>query len=303
MVAQRPQSRAELFQAPRAVEAQWIDSSDSRLRVDCADNCQWWTEFNDPTLSSLIALAYQQNLDLKAAGERIMQARAERNIAVGNLFPQTQSAVATYIHAQLPDVTGLPIPNPLSFWATGFNMSWELDFWGRYRRSVEAANAQYCYSVEDYHDALVMLLSEVATSYVQLRTFQERLLYAQQNVEIQKGSTKIAEDRFDKGVATELDVRQARSNLNQTESLIPPLMTGVRQSSSALSILLSMPPDDLAARLSAATIPTPPPTVAVGIPAELLRRRPDIRRAECQVAAECCAYRGGRGGALPAIFD
>src|SRR5260221_14237803 len=99
-------------------------------------------------------------------------------------------------------------------------MSWELDFWGRYRRSVEAANADYGAAVEDYHDTLVMMLAEVATSYVQMRTYEERLQFAQRNMEIQAGSTRIAEDRFKNGAATELDVRQARSNMRQTESQI-----------------------------------------------------------------------------------
>ena len=129
---------------------------------------------------------------------------------------------------------------------------------GRLERWRRGERAIYAF----WHDALVMMLSEVATNYVQLRTYEERLQYAQQNVAIQSGSTQIAEDRFHGGVATELDLRQARSNLKQTESLIPPLVTGRRQANNALCILLGMPPDDLAARLAAAPIPKPPPTVA-----------------------------------------
>lgn len=270
-----------------SVSPQWIDASDQRLKMEPANDGDWWSVFNDPALNGLIETAYQQNLDLKTAGQRILEARAQRNIAAGNLFPQGQTAVGAYAHAQLPDSTLIPLPGTISVWASGFNLSWELDFWGRYRRSVEAANADYGAAVEDYHDALVMMLSEVATNYVQMRTFEERLKFAEANVEIQKASTQIAEDRFAKGVATELDVRQARSNLNQTESMIPPLVTGQRQASNALCILLGMPPEDLAAQLAAATIPNPPAEVAVGIPADLLRRRPDIRRAEREMAAQC----------------
>lgn len=269
------------------VSPQWIDAANKELLTEPANICDWWSAFNDPILNGLIETAYQQNLTLQAAGTRILEARAQRNIAAGNLFPQGQTAVGTYLHAQLPNNLQVPLPSNVNLWATGFNLSWEIDFWGRFRRTVEAANASYGAAVEDYHDALVMLLSEVATNYVQLRTYEERLRYAQENLAIQTGSTQIADDRFHGGVATELDLRQARSNLKQTESLIPPLVTGRRQASNALCILLGMPPDDLAARLAAAPIPKPPPTVAVGIPAELLRRRPDIRRAERQVAAEC----------------
>jgi NodT family efflux transporter outer membrane factor (OMF) lipoprotein len=269
------------------ISPQWIDAANKELLTEPANVCDWWSAFNDPILNGLIETAYQQNLTLQGAGTRILEARAQRNIAAGNLFPQGQTALGTYLHAQLPNNLQVPLPSNVNLWATGFNLSWEIDFWGRFRRSVEAANASYGAAIEDYHDALVMMLSEVATSYVQLRTYEERLQYAQQNVAIQTGSTQIAEERFHGGVATELDMRQARSNLKQTESLIPPLVTGRRQASNALCILMGMPPDDLAARLAAAPIPKPPSTVAVGIPAELLRRRPDIRRAERQVAAEC----------------
>jgi NodT family efflux transporter outer membrane factor (OMF) lipoprotein len=257
------------------------------LRSDPIEIHDWWTVFNDPILNNLIDTAYQQNLDLKTAGQRILAARAQRNIAAGNLFPQRQSAVGAYVHAQMPDNGALQLPSTLDFWATGFNLSWELDFWGRYRRSIEVADANYGATVEDYHDALVMMLSEIATNYIQLRTYEARLQFAQQNVVLQTGSTQIAEDRFSRGVATELDVRQARSNLKQTESSIPPFVVGRRQAGDALCILLGMPPDDLAKRLAAAPIPRAPAEVAVGIPADLLRRRPDIRQAEQEVAAQC----------------
>ncbi len=272
---------------PAATAAQWIDAADNRVKCVPATDCDWWSVFNDPTLNDLIETAYQQNLDLKTAGTRILQARAQRAVAAGNLFPQSQDVMAAYAHAQVPGDILLPLPGSLDIWATGLNGSWELDFWGRYRRTVEAADAQVGVAVEDYHDALVMLLSEVATSYVQLRTYQERLEFAQQNVEIQKKSTQLAVDRFNAGTATELDVRQARSNLRQTESTISPLVIGARQASDQLCALLGLAPLDLAGQLQPAPIPKAPPEAAVGIPADLLRRRPDIRRAEREVADQC----------------
>ena len=180
----------------------------------------------------------------------------------------------------------LPVPSAFNLWISGFNASWELDFWGRYRRSIEAANADWSASVEQYGDTLVLVLSEVATSYVELRTFEQRIEYARQNVEIQRGSTKLAQDRFQKGLATELDVRQARSSSAQTESIIPPLEAGRRQAANRLCILLGMPVGDLAKELGAGPIPAAPVDIAVGIPADLLRRRPDVRRAEREVAAQ-----------------
>jgi NodT family efflux transporter outer membrane factor (OMF) lipoprotein len=131
-----------------------------------------------------------------------------------------------------------------------------------------------------------MLLSEVATTYVQIRTFQQRLAYARQNVVIQAGSLGIADDRFKKGTSSELDVTQAAANLAQTEALIPQLRAGLRQANNALSVLLGLPPSDLVSQFDAAPIPRAPLTVAIGIPADLLRRRPDVRQAERQVAAQ-----------------
>jgi NodT family efflux transporter outer membrane factor (OMF) lipoprotein len=264
----------------------WVDARDPRVKCDPANDCAWWTVFNDPTLNGLIESAYRQNLDLRVAGTRILEARAQRNISVGNMFPQSQTATGAYAHAQISRNLNLPFPGQVNVWATGFNASWEADFWGRYRRTIESSDADLAATTEGYGDTLVLLLSEVATSYVQLRTFEERLELAQKNVAAQRGSAGLAEQRFNKGVATELDMRQARSNLAQTEALIPPLEVGRRQAANRLCILMGMPVTDLAAQLRPAPIPRAPLEVAVGIPADLLRRRPDIRQAERQVASQ-----------------
>ncbi|MFN0053597.1 MAG: efflux transporter outer membrane subunit [Planctomycetales bacterium] len=269
------------------VAENWIDQGDPRVKNEPAQDRAWWTVFNDPTLNWLVATACQQNLDLQTAGARILEARARRNIAAGNLFPQSQTAVAGYAHAQLGKNLGLPLPNTLDIGAVGFNASWEFDFWGRYRRSIEAADANLGASNESYGETLVMVLAEVVTNYVQLRTFEQRLAFARENVEIQQKTLELAEARFAQGAGTELDERQARANLKQTESLIPPLEAGRRLASNRLCVLLGMPASDLAARLAPASIPQAPPEVAVGLPADLLCRRPDIRRAERQVAAQC----------------
>jgi NodT family efflux transporter outer membrane factor (OMF) lipoprotein len=264
----------------------WIDAADHRVHVDPAQDCAWWTVFNDSTLNGLVETAYRQNFDLRAAGARILQSRAQRNIAIGNLFPQTQTAQANYVHAQISKNLGLPIASPFNVWADGFNLSWEIDFWGQYRRSVEAAEADLNASNESYGDTLVMLLSEVATSYVQLRTYEQRLKFARENVEIQRRSLGLAENRWRTGRSTELDVRQARSSLAQTEASIPPLVAGRRQANNQLCTLLGMPVSDMAAGMVSGPIPSAAPEVAIGIPGDLVRRRPDVRRAEQQVAAQ-----------------
>ena len=269
-----------------AVAPEWIDAADGRIKNEPIQDCGWWQTFNDPTLNGLVEAAYRQNLDLRTAGTRILEARAQRNIAAGNLFPQSQTAMAATVQARVTQNLGLPIPNPVNLWANGFNASWELDFWGRYRRTVEAADADLAEATERYGETLVLLLSEVASNYVEMRTFEQRLGYAVQNVETQKGSLRIAESRFNNGTASELDVRQAGASLAQTESLIPPLVVGRRSAANQLCILLGMSPHDLANELPPNAIPCAPAKIAVGLPADLLRRRPDVRRAEREVASQ-----------------
>jgi NodT family efflux transporter outer membrane factor (OMF) lipoprotein len=279
-------------QPPASIAADWIDAADPRITYNAAWNREWWRVFGDPTLDSLIDVAYRENLDLKTTATRVLQAQAQRNIDVGYLLPQTQNAVADYARANISrnlNVFNNPratLPSNLSVWATGFNASWELDFWGRVRRMIEAANADRDAAIESYQDALVSLTADVATTYVQLRTLQERLTFARRNVEIERGSLGLAEARLGAGRTTALDVKQARSSLAQTEASIPPLEISLRQANNRLCVLLGLPPQDLASSLGRRPIPAAPPEAAVGIPAELLERRPDVRRALEQVASQ-----------------
>ncbi len=271
---------------PAPTSPTWIDAADPRVRSDASAVGAWWKVFGDPILDSLIQTAYERNLDFKTAGTRVLDSLAQRNIAAGNLMPQSQTAVAAFAHGQLSQNFGLPFPNVFNLWASGFNASWELDFAGRLRRTIEAANGELNASVEDAHNVLVILLAETASNYVRLRTFQQRLAYARQNVEIQKKTLKLAEDRFKGGVSQIDDFTQTRANLAQTEALIQPLEIGLRQANNQLCVLLGMPPHQLEASLNAAPIPTPPAEATVGVPADLLRRRPDVRQAERKVAAQ-----------------
>jgi NodT family efflux transporter outer membrane factor (OMF) lipoprotein len=277
---------------PVAVSSAWIDAADAHILPKFPEGNAWWAVFHDPVLSALIETAYRENLDLKTAGTRILQAQAQRNIAAGNLFPQAQNALGDYAHLQISknfkmfsSSQGF-LPNALDVWATGFNATWELDFWGRLRRSIETSQAELGASVEGYHDALVTLVADVATNYVLIRTFQQRIAYARHNVEIQRDSLRLAEARLSKGKATSLDVKQARSSLSQVEASIPPLVIGLRQANDRLCVLLGLAPQDLTLGFNPAPIPATPPDVAVGIPAELLLRRPDVRRARHEVAAQ-----------------
>jgi NodT family efflux transporter outer membrane factor (OMF) lipoprotein len=270
------------------VASEWIDYADPRVKSEEQQLCHWWSVFNDPTLDSLIQTAYDQNLTLRAAGARIIEARALRGIAVGNLFPQEQFAFGEYSRIKLStNVANPPLSAWFSEWTFGLSGTWELDFWGRYRRAIEAADAELDASVEDYDDVLVVLLSDVAATYVEYRTFQQRLTYARANVAIQRLSFQLATDKFEAGATTERDTFQAKQILEETEALIPALEIGRRQAANRLCVLLGMPPRDLDAILGAGSgIPVAPTEVVVGVPADLVRRRPDVRRAERLVAAQ-----------------
>jgi NodT family efflux transporter outer membrane factor (OMF) lipoprotein len=276
--------------APAPVAQHWIDAADVRVRRPGDDLSKWWVVFNDPRLESLICYAYRQNLSLRVAGYRVLEARAQMLIDTGNLFPQTQTMTGSYTR----NATSRENANPLApglqrwygQWNYGFNLSWELDFWGRLRRAIESDGANLDASVENYDDVLVTLLGDVATNYVTYRTTEQRIKYANENVALQRKTLQIVEGQLQAGIVGELDVDQARSTLEQTEAGIPELEIARRQAANQLCILLGIPPQDLQERLGSGSIPTAPAEVGVGIPADLLRRRPDVRRAERQAAAQ-----------------
>jgi NodT family efflux transporter outer membrane factor (OMF) lipoprotein len=270
-------------------EEEWIDSDVPQIKTEEADLTDWWKVFNDPVLDSLIETAYGQNLPLQIAGLRIMEARAQLGVAVGNQYPQFQQLSGSATAVEISDNA----PNALAAdkfyydYQLGFDAAWELDFWGRFRRGVESARASYLASIAGYDNALVTLTAEVARAYILIRTFEERIVIAQANVQIQERSLEITEARFDGGLVTELDVQQARALLNDTKASISRLEIGLRQARHGLAILLGITPGELKNVLvESATIPEAPPEVIVGIPADLLRRRPDIRTAELQTAAQ-----------------
>ena len=249
---------------PAPVAKDWIDAGDKRVRTESDDLSKWWTVFNDPVLDSLICSAYRQNLSLRVAGMRVLQARAQLAIDVGNLLPQTQTATGdfkwnglskntanNFLQFGIPpgSLPGVTFPNFRRWygqWDQGFNLSWELDFWGRFRRAVEADSASLDASVENYDDVLVTLLGQVATNYTQMRITEQRIKYTQDNVELQRETLAIAEARFKNGTVTKLDVAQARSTMEQTQATIPELAISLRQFNNQLCILLGIPPGRVA---------------------------------------------------------
>ncbi len=278
------------FETPKAdVSDSWIDSTSSNINTKENNLENWWKVFNDPILDSLISSAYKQNLSLQVAGLRVLEARAQLGIAVGNLYPQKQQARGGATYNTLSENAANTVQGDLDYWNydSGFDIAWELDFWGKFKRGIESADASLLASMADYDDFLVSLLAEVANAYVAIRTFEKRIQLAEENVELQQHSLRITEVRFENGATTELDVQQAKTLLRNTQASIPQLRAGNRQARHALSTLLGKPPEELNVILDGAIeIPAAPLEVAAGIPAELLRRRPDIRRAEFETAAQ-----------------
>jgi NodT family efflux transporter outer membrane factor (OMF) lipoprotein len=275
----------EYCKPPAPVADEWIQARDADVQQRHVRD--WWTVFQDPTLNLLIDTAFEQNLTLRVLGTRVLQARAQQAIATGNLFTQVQDLNGTYANGTIN-------AHPAYFNFTGFNLSWEADLWGRIRRNIETANANLDASVENYDDALVTMLADVATNYALYRITQQRIKIARANVRIQEEIRSLVEQQRNAGInkVTMLDVRQAGTILQQTRATIPALEIALGQANDTLCTLLGTPPRDLEPELGPGPelgenpLPNTPSWVAAGIPADLLRRRPDVRSAERLVAAQ-----------------
>jgi NodT family efflux transporter outer membrane factor (OMF) lipoprotein len=297
------------FVRPTAeIRNNWLEEDSARIRTAPADYRRWWTVFKDPVLDRLVQTATAQNIPLRVAGARVFEARARLGIAIGEQYPQVQQALgaASYNRESERASTAPQRSAGADFdykiAQVGATASWELDFWGKFRRAVESEDANFLGSIAAYDNALVSLTADVARTYVLIRTLEERLRIAQDNVVVQKESLQIAEARFRGGATSERDVQQALTQLYSTEASIPQLEASLRQTKNALCILLGLPPrnlDDMLGDRSA--IPQTPMEVAVGIPADLLRRRPDIRSAELQAAAQCAQIGVSKADLYPAF--
>lgn len=262
----------------------WIDAKDKRVHTNCDDLAGWWTVFDDSLLNDLVSRAYRQNLTLREAGYRVLAARAQLGITRGEIFPQSQTANGSYRRIGAGQ-------NFFDQWNFNFNLAWELDFWGRFRRAIIAAEDSLEASVFDYDDAVVTLLSDTASNYVTIRTTEERIRLLDVVIRVQEDVLRLLEARIEIGqrTLTELDRAQALSNLEQSRAQRHQFEIDLRTAENQLCILLGIPAVDLTNILASGpktSIPLAPDHVVVGIPADLLRRRPDVRRAERFAAAQ-----------------
>jgi multidrug efflux system outer membrane protein len=253
-------------------------------QIDPQALATWWTVLNDEDLSSLIERAVKGNLDIKEAHARIRESRARRGLARADRFP-TLEATGSATWSRTSEETGTGETD--GFYAAGFDAGWELDLFGGTRRSVEAAEADLDAVQEDLHDVLVSLTAEVALNYVEVRTYQKRLAATKGNLEIQQETYSLTQSRYQAGLDDELAVQQARSNLESTRSQIPTLRTSLEGAMNRIAVLLGEQPGALHEELQQeGPVPAAPLKIAVGVPADTIRNRPDIRKAERDLAAQ-----------------
>ncbi len=268
------------FVKPEAEPAgEWTQALGQGLEPVPAADPEWWKLFEDPVLNRFVETGRQRNNNLQIAGLRVLEARAQLGIAIGVQYPQSQFAAGQATYVSPPD-------NALineSGWQYGLaaNASWEIDFWGRFRRGIEAADAAYLASIAAYEQAELLLISAIVEAYNGVRTVEEQLEISRQNLVLQKRSYDITEVLYKAGSDSELDMQQARTLYLATESSIPALEAVLVQARNALSTLLGLPPGTVTRELAESNgILKVPKQVSIGAPADLLRNRPDVREAE-----------------------
>jgi len=265
---------------------QWHSEMTGGLQPEAASPqtlANWWQTLNDEKLTELMQRAADDNLDLKAARARIREARALRGISSSRFYPTLDAnGSATKYHFSESGQN----PGEGELYSVGFDAGWELDIFGGTRREIEAAQANLDASEEGWRDVLVSLLAEVGRNYLEVRTFQARLAVAAASIKQQEDSSELDRSRFKAGIIDELAVQQALYNLEVTRAQVPSLEVGLAEAQNRLAVLLGLPPGELAGELKEpAPVPVPPVSVAVGVPAEALRQRPDVRQAERNLAA------------------
>jgi NodT family efflux transporter outer membrane factor (OMF) lipoprotein len=249
----------------------------------------WWTLFDDPALNRLIKEAREANPSLRIAGLRILESRAQLGIARSNLYPQSQQlgGAIDYVNTRR---RGGNLPNKddsFTSYQGGFNLAWELDFWGRFKRGIESADAAFFASIANQRNLQVLLSAQVADLYYAYRTTELRIRIARENAAIQKRSYEITEKIYQSGQQAELDLQQAKTQYLSTLSTIPELQITLAKTRNALATLLGRPPGELAELgVPAGRLPVVEPLAIRGIPARLMMRRPDITAAAWQVAAQ-----------------
>ena len=264
-----------------AVEKNWLEVDDAYTADKPPVEPEWWKQaFQDPMIDQLVQTALKQNLTLRSAGLRVLQSQQQLAIAIGNQFPQQQQITGDISRSRSDRTV-------FNNYSLGFNLAWEIDFWGRFSRQIESATAQLDASVAEYDGALVSLVSLVAQNYILIRTFQERLVQTRVNIKFQAESLRVSQAKFKAGEVSELDKDQAESLVYNTRATATSLEISLQQTKNSLAVLLGGTPQEFNHLLTdKGKIPTTQADIALGMPQDLIRRRPDIRVAERQLAAQ-----------------
>lgn len=272
-----------------AAPVDWSEALGDGLASENTDLSVWWRAFGDSTLDMLVDRALVQSLELREAASRVREARALRGVTAADRLPTLDARGAATYSRDSRNTFGGSFDTGgrnIELYDAGFDASWELDLFGRVRRSVEAADAQLESAYESERDARVTLLSEIARNYMEFRSSQARLRLAHENVRIQEDTLDISRERFRAGISTELQVAQAEAQLQSIRSRIPLLTMDLKSAAFRLDVLLGLQPGSLMAELAPERpVPAAQGAIGIGLPADLLRRRPDIRRAERELAA------------------
>ncbi len=269
--------------------AEWSIPDREEYQFVPQDQVEWWQIFDDPVLDNLVSLAHQHNNNVRIAGLRVLESRAILGIATGSRYPQSQAMFgdATAIQASKSNANTGAGDLQFTQFNLGVGASWEIDFWGRFRRGIEAADAGLLASIASYDDTLVLLAAQVADTYTVIRTTQEQLRISHENLALQQRSYDIVDVMYRYGASNELDVQQAEALLLGTKASIPGLQITLDRSKNALATLLGLPPGNIEALIGGAkVVPAIPEKILVGVPADMLRQRPDVRRAELLALAQ-----------------
>lgn len=271
-----------------SVPSSWSRQQQGETANHPAAITHWWKTFNDPMLDSLITRAVESNLDLRVAKARVREARALYGVTAADLWPSVNTSASYSRSRRSTGISTIP-PNAKverNLYQSGFDASWEIDLFGGKRRAVEAAHADIDAAMENQRDVLVTLLAEVARNYIEARGFQHRLAITRTNIQTQREAVEITRAQFKAGLTSELNATQAEALLATTQSQVPTLESSLKQTIHRIGILLGQNPGVLLAELAKeASIPTAPPELPTGLPSGLLRQRPDVRRAERELAA------------------
>ncbi len=291
------------YQEPKKdITSHWLNTT-ARVKEDPLQDADWWKTFHDDTLTALIYQGYQNNLTIQMAAMKVLQARAQLAASVGELYPQQQAMLGNYTYYRIGggSLQSL-LPPDFETAQLGFTANWELDFWGKYRRAIQANDAAFLASIAAYDNAMVTLLADIASTYIGIRTTEQLIKVTKANIQIQRMSLQIAEARYKAGETSLLDVEQASTELFETESTLPGEISQLQRQKDTLGVLLGITPDQVDPLLGKKKgIPHAPPQVLVGIPKETLAQRPDVHQARLEAMGQAAGIGAIKANLFPSF--